>query len=438
MKIPSSSVRLSLAAIVAILLSLSTSTALASPARCQDDLLSLGMRYRAITEQLTMKCVGLIREAIDNGKSLNSGDPNFAVSVVDRCDYLFSRLQTLRANFTNKCKTFTACTAADLHLLGHLVSGENAPGTGPRDFACEYTVERAQAAAVNAVFADDPAAQYQLSQIALGSGPGSDPGVQTQAFYKSNPTCTSTVCSFSLPNSVTYYSPQINPISPYAIPLPVNGTLIMDVCEGGGIPDALILGGSKTQTSPPINLGSPRLCPTTVNVVGYCDCGPGVAAPGYSYQLCRDSNTTTGDLCATGTAILSDDPGSSNNGPLYAEFGDTSVDGGCAGVLNWRYQIVLPLEEGADGVYCTADDTAAVLPATRIPFTTGITEAIIFDANDIDGFAISNYPVYGIPAASCGNLRSHVLTGMRFVGSGIAMDEGPWGDNIVEINLTCN
>ena len=212
----------------------------------------------------------------------------------------------------------------------------------------------------------------------------------------------------------------------------------MDVCTNGGLStDLVILGGSQAKGVDPIVLGSQRLCTTTVNTVGYCDCGAGVAAPGYNYTLCRDGDTNNGDAC-TAAAILSDDAGSSFNGPLYATFSGTSVDKGCAGMLTIGFKTVLPGEEGTDGTYCTPDDAGPVLPATVVPFTTGISSATIHDANDTPGFTMSNSPAGGLTVSSCANLKASVLTGMQLSGSAISMDGGATGDSIIELNLTCN
>lgn len=429
--------RVALAGAAATMLSLGASSAMAQPNKCQKALEGLGIKYIAATAKNVQKCTDAIRKQIDGGDSLDSGNAGFSAKAVDACDKSIQKMLDARTKSVAKCLALTSCTAADLAVLGHLAGGVNAPGA-LLDFTCAYIHERAQNDGVNLIFSSNPAAQSQIGNVANDSGAGSDPGVQTQTFFKSNPVCATHACSVGGSANVNLYSQTINPVSPHLIPLTVEGVIGMDVCSNAGLStDLVVLGGSQTKGLDPVVLGSPRVCTTTVNAIGYCDCGAGVTAPGYNYTLCRDSDTNDGDECTPAT-ILSDDTGSTFNGPLYAAFSGSSVDNGCSGVLATAFKTVLPGEEGTDGTYCTPDDTAAVLPATGIPFSTGTSSATIYDANDTDGNTLSNSPAGGLLLSSCANLKASVLTGMQFSGSAIALEGGATGDSIIELNLTCN
>jgi len=417
--------RVALAGAAATMMSLGASSAMAQPNKCQAALEKIGPKYAAAVAKSVQKCVDTARKIID------AGDP-LAPKAVDGCNKSVTKISDTKTKTKGKCTTITKCTAADLVLLGHLAGTVNGPGAGLLDFTCEYILERAQNDGVNAIFATNPAAQSELGLVAA-AGPGS----ATDTFFKTNPSCSTHSCSVGGAPNVTLYSPTINPVAPHAVPLTVGGVVSMDVCTGGGLTDGLILAGSQAKGLQPVVLGSPRVCPTTVNAIGYCDCGAGVAAPGYDYTLCRDSDTGDLDECAAGL-VLSDDVGSTANGPLVVAFSGTSVDNGCAGVLATAFKTVLPGQEGPDGVFCTPDDTAAVLPATAIPFSTGTSQATILDTNNTDGFTLANSPAGGILPTSCANLKASVLAPMQFSGSAIAMDGGATGDAIIELNLTCN
>lgn len=427
--------RVALAGAAAAMLSLGASSAMAQPNKCQSVLEKNAGSLSATVVKSLDKCVDAVRKAIDKAVPVDQ-------AVADSCNKALQKSADTRAKLLGKCQASTKCTAADLELLGHPVSGLNAPAAPTAiDFACRFVLERAESLAVSTVFAANPSAQAQLGLASQG-GTG-----LVDTVFAGSPSCNTYACKMP-PNdgnpatgNVYLLSPNINPAPPYAIPLDITGAVLFDVCSSGGVANSLILGGEGAKGLPPTNLGGPIVCSTTVNAEGFCACAAGTGAQ-LNYVACRDSVITDGDECPSGGIVISDDPGSTVNGPLEITYAGAAGAGDCVGFLATAFKTVLPGQQGPDGVFCTPDDLAAVLPATPIPFTTGVTSGTILDANGTDGLTITSSVLpaaarTGAPVSSCANLQAANLSPLALSGAGIAMDGGATGDAVIQLRLAC-
>ncbi len=158
------------------------------------------------------------------------------------------------------------------------------------------------------------------------------------------------------------------------------------------------------------NLPGPHrsLCPVCI---GYDPehFGDGTCAGGpYNGQPCTTDSACQGSMnCVNGTVATC-------NGSIISEFTGTYAAGGM--VLNLPVNLSISSNPGADGTFCTADDTYTQVkdePAV-LRVTTGAEPAMITDADDVAGATLTVSET-GM-AFDCNRLRAGDLTGARLVG----------------------
>jgi hypothetical protein len=230
---------------------------------------------------------------------------------------------------------------------------------------------------------------------------------------KFGPQCLATSCSLSPSSQATLGVPGFG--APFVIPL--TGSVPVQVCRpgpGGVAPSTqrglgaefhaqnnvlyLVGGaGNSVQAPPPypglLNTLAQGICVTIVGQQGWCDCGNlGVA---YNATTCHDRvgasdlsasgpfNQTTDECGVPSGSWVSDSsyPANLHAPTLTITPSGSSTAGHCVDLVSLQFTILASnAEKGADGIACTADDTASPLATFTIPVTTGTVTAQLRDA----------------------------------------------------------
>jgi hypothetical protein len=405
-------------------LSLSASAAMASPNGCQNKLQGIGLKYQATFQKALIKCANAVRKTADkDGIAAVGADEGLT------CDKAFVKAEAALAKGAEKCRGLEIaggkCSVADLLALGHLVSGVNAPGTfgGVTDFTCDFILDEAERTAQNAVFAANPSASVEIATAAPFD---TTPADGVAKYLATTPKSSTRACTLTASGAhITGGA--------FDIPLTITGVMAIDVAADAPPSTQVNFTGQPAAGITPIPLLVYDVCVTTARVEGVCDCGSGHWP--IDVSLCRDSIASNGDGC-TESRILLDDPGTTDNGPMRAEFTGMSTTGACSGVLALSFKVVEAADRGPDGIACTPDDTAPPLPAAGIPFTTGSATATILDVNDMENDLATDTRT-GVPATTCADLRRGKLSGMKLVAATQSMDS-ILGDIVIAIDMQCS
>ena len=384
---------------------------------CQAALNGIAGKYQTSVAKAIAACADNTQKLIDGG------DPVDADAAL-KCDGKFDKAAAARGKASMKCTTSTKCDSSTLHQLGHLVSTENAPGTGLNDFVCNWMLERAETLATQQVYAYNPRASAEVSAAATVST-GS-----TAAFFNNTPEESTHACVLTGSNASVVTGLG-------TIPVAVTGILQFDIGANNNSPDFILISGAFNKGLAPVSLLGNNVCVTTAGAEGVCDCAAAAPTWNSNMTLCRDSDTTDSEECLAGV-VLDSSAGTTANGPLFAVYSGASSTGTCSGVLATGFKIVAPADVGPDLTACTPDDLAAPLPALAVPFSTGTANGIssmrtmsMVRPRDLDSRQVH-------AAASCTALKASTLSGLKLAAAAPTMDGDLTGDAVFAFVLNCS
>lgn len=431
-------------------IALSASASYAQPNKCQAALEKQVNGYiKSVTGSLK-KCIDGVQKATDAGDPIEG----------DGCDGAVLKIEGARAKALGKCLG-AACTNGDLHNLGHLVSGINAPTgiafgedavSNGLSFVCSYIIKRAEHLGIQAALTAVPGAPTLLKAAADadptpadGIGPFFFGTASGPPWPNAQPSCKTHACTLGGSSGAAL---RADVSGGAAIPLAVSGVVALDVCKlpstGYTIDDdARILGAGVGKSLAPVSLLGNNVCTRTLRAEGWCNCGAAVTA-NQDIDVCRDSCTAGTDGCAQVNELAgaAAGTGACANGALKANYSNPSTTGDCLTTLSTEFKITPPAANGADATACTEDDLVAPTPATGLQLTTGQSIGTVVDGGA--GSATESGLDYtdtrtGSPVASCSALDASTLTGLSMVGTAPAMDgTAPIGDSLISLTITCN
>ena len=178
------------------------------------------------------------------------------------------------------------------------------------------------------------------------------------------------------------------------------------------------------------------VCNIGFRAMGITSCA-GSTAPKVSYSLCQDSDTSDGDEC-TGTFCQAA-PNATTGGACVTYTSLPPAAQGDSYILSTT-RLRVSSAVGADGVFCTNDDTYAATPAAVIPTTTGTAQASVLDYGNTNGNTQSEGPVTGVTGPSCAINRSGSSSGLVLVGAFPGADTvgSVLGDTVTRVTIACN
>lgn len=305
--------------------------------KCQSGLAKNSQKLEVAFAKGFDKCFAVIRKGILKGSPAAAGAAS--------CEKILDKLMGLGPVAADKTKvgkflaavdkfeTQLVCTAAELEELGHLVSGNNAPGAGPTDFVASWMAVVKQHAAWTENVLDNGDAR-DLIDLALAAGPEDDDSSNCDAVKGTGcgTDCTGapTAGYFHRPN-LCALAPKVGPpcrllacnlkatgavLQPFGGPISfADRKLAMEVCTPPTAdlpvtaPDFLMLAGGPAITMRPAptipTVPAVTWCIDQVRAEGWCDC----TANGIPYEpdTCLDHNADAGGTCPDDGAALESD-----------------------------------------------------------------------------------------------------------------------------------
>jgi hypothetical protein len=249
------------------------------------------------------------------------------------------------------------------------------------------------------------------------------------------PPCTNTVCDVDATSgfeTVVLGAPLSGAIT---------GNTVIAGCEWQDVlPNEIGLVGTPNLGLRPTTVLGNTVCNVSFRAHGILSC-TGSTAPQVSYTACQDSDTSDGDECETGAMgeICQDDPNSTTGGAcIIIPPGLPASAQGDAFILSTT-RLRVSTNDGADNVFCTADDTYTDTPAAVIPTTTGDASASVLDYGNSNGNTQSEGPEIGTTGPSCAVSRSGSSTGLQLAGAFPGADTvgSPLGDTVTRVLIKC-
>jgi hypothetical protein len=236
------------------------------------------------------------------------------------------------------------------------------------------------------------------------------------------PQCFTSACTLSVNSQAELQAPAVWPLlnsgNPFD-PIDLAGSVPVQICRPGptvsvqrGLggefhaqPDVLyIVGGpanSVAASSIPLGLSTffQAACISVVGQQGWCDCSSSGLGVAKNATVCADRSGAC-DLSANPTnptcTAISDECGvpigdwvADSQSLLSWNFhaptftistSGSSQPGDCVDLVTLQFTVLTSGDKGADGIACTADDTAAPLATLTVPLTTGTVNADLRDA----------------------------------------------------------
>lgn len=230
------------------------------------------------------------------------------------------------------------------------------------------------------------------------------------------PQCFAATCQLSSASQAELQAPALSPVPPGINPISVSGAVPIQVCRPGPTVNPQLGLGQEFQAESnvlyltsgpiasvqapppypaPLNFFVQNVCISIVGQQGWCDCsgsGLGVTKDATAcHDRVGDQDLSAGgptgqttDECGTASSTwVADSTFASNlHAPtLTVTPAGSSTPGDCIDLVTIQFTLITnSTEKGADGIACTADDTAPPLASFTAPLTTGTLTTQLRDA----------------------------------------------------------
>ncbi len=351
--------------------------------KCQKSISKEVLKLQNQINKALNKCADSVQKQLEKDKPLTdvSGKCNAQLDKAINADNASSAISKAMGKLAELGPSGKAtCSDSDLFSLGHLP--ENAFG----DRWTKVAAIAAWQAGYDNASHGNPTMSFDLGSLSL-AGPGCP-----LCLRAATPPCLMQTCKLAAGSG--------GPINTSGGPIPIvlNGAANAGRCDVPSIMDAgetAIVSGSQQGIVPIDVAGLANACIFSLTSLGVENCGG--TLPTVDLHACTDHIVDGGvDECETGAPIQfcgndvddANHEGTVNGGMCTTLTLGPPADGSSFSLVRNRIQVILPGEEGPDGLACTLDDEPAMLVGPfNSPTTTGTASAQLIDPDNNDAAA---------------------------------------------------
>lgn len=345
---------------------LNASTSLAAIDKCQAELQKVTNLLRSKAMTSFQKCADAVRK--ENAKEELAPGTGKPATAANTCQKELAKIfdvvtgaKTERVKFYEKVDkaflgTTPKCLPADLQRLGHMVSGTQAPGTLPQDFAKTYLAVQAIRGAQNEMTAQTRDFINLITAAKTAPNNPTGTGVANTATdcdlpptcnYKTDLGCRPDLCDFdiqcrlhscTLDNSGAPPGESFSQVDLAAVPLSpfsLIGRSSFEFCTledenypiGDGGEGYLIMGG-PTRALQSVQVLTSTICVDTIAAEGFCAASGDFLGKAENLLLCQDRVLSDGDSCGLGG--ISTGVGESHETSCFCDLGSGVLGAPCS------------------------------------------------------------------------------------------------------------